>query len=171
MDTLLGFGNGIEEYVVVLLVYAALFVIMRYAHPVVELNFRTTFWVLYYGWGFGVFIGNYLFYLAGFMSFLPWVNNALHTLVWIGFCLGFLYAGCHAHPMLEQFALFFIFSFIVKWTERTVLGTWELNHFFFLHGNFAYLIGWSLLDGLYPIISIAGLKVVSRFVDGVVVPS
>lgn len=171
MDALLGFGNGFEEYIIVLLVYAALFVLMRYAHPVVELNFRTTFRVLYVGWGFGVFIGNYLFYLLGIMSFLPWVNNALHTLVWIGLCLGFLYAGCHTHPMPEQIALFFLFSLFVKWTERTVLGTWELNHFFFVHGNLAYLLGWSLLDGLYPLISIAGLKVVSRFVDGVVVPS
>jgi hypothetical protein len=171
METLLGFGNGIEQYFIVLCMYAALFVIMRYAHPVVELNFRTTFLVLWVGWGVGVFIGNYLCYLLGIMSFLPWVNNALHTFVWIGLCLGFLYAGCHNQPMLEQFALFFIFSLFVKVTEREVLGTWEFDHFFFVHGNIAYLLGWSLLDGLYPFISIAVLKVASRFVDGVVIPS
>jgi len=171
MDALFGFGNGFEEYLIVLFVYATLFVLMRYAHPVVELNFRTTFRVLCVGWGFGVFVGNYLFYQLGIMSFLPWVNNALHTFVWIGLCLGFLYAGCHTHPMLEQFALFFIFSLFVKVTERTVLGTWEMNHFFFIHGNLAYLLGWSLLDGLYPLIASAGLKVVARYVEGVVVPS
>lgn len=171
MDTLLGFGNGFEQYAIVLSVYAALFVLMRYAHPVVELNFRTTYWVLGIGWGLGVFIGNYLCYLLGIMSFLPWVNNALHTFVWIGLCLSFLYAGCHNQPMPEQFALFFIFSLMVKIAEREVLGTWELNYFFFVRGNMAYLLGWSLLDGLYPLISIAGLKVVARYVEGVVVPS
>jgi hypothetical protein len=171
MDAILGTGNGFWEYALVILVYAALFLIMRYAHPVVELNFRVTFKVLYVGWGFGVLIGNYLFYLLGIMSFLPWLNNVLHTLVWIGLCLGFLYAGCHDKPLLEQCSLFFIFSFIVKWSERTILGTWELDHFLYLHGNMAYLLGWSILDGLYPIISIAGLKAVAKFIDGVIVPS
>jgi hypothetical protein len=101
------------------------------------------------------------------MSFLPWVNNVLHTFVWIGLCLGFLYAGARKRPLWEQFLLFSIFSFIVKQAEHEVLGTSELDHFFLIRGNAAYITGWSLMDGLYPIISRLGLRLVARFVSGV----
>ncbi len=168
MDQLLGPGNSLLTYAVVVVLYGGLFVVMRYAHPVVDLNFRVTFWVLYVGWGVGTFVGNYLFFLWGIMSFLPWLNNGLHTFVWIGFCLGFLYAGCYRRPVLEQCALFVVFSLIVKAMEHDLLGTWELDHFFMIPGNRAYIIGWSILDGLYPFISVAGLKFVSRFIRGIV---
>jgi len=170
MKEILGAGNEITDYLAVLAVYGALFIVMRYASETVELNFRKTFWILFVGWSVGVFIGNYLFYLLGIMSFLPWLNNFFHTFIWIGLCLGFLYAGAHRKPMWEQFALFAIFSFIVKWAEHTILGTWELDHFFFIEGNLAYIIGWSLMDGLYPILSALGLKLVSKFVSGVITP-
>lgn len=167
MDEFLGFGNTLMEYLWILVLYASLFAVMRHAHPRVELNFRKTYWVLYAGWAVGVFFGNYLFYRLGYMSFLPWLNNLVHTFIWIGFCLTFLYAGCYRKPLLEQFVLFAVFSLIVKAFERYVLGTWELDHFFWFNGNNAYIIGWSLMDGLYPLISIAGLKLVSRFTDGI----
>jgi len=104
------------------------------------------------------------------MSFLPWLNNFFHTFIWIGLCLSFLYAGAYRKPPLEQMALFAIFSFIVKWAERTILGTWELDHFFFIPGNVAYITGWSLMDGIYPIISAFGLRLVSKFMRGVITP-
>jgi hypothetical protein len=109
MAPLLDVGSGLGEYVLVLLVYAAMVVLMRYAHPRVELNFRRTYWILCAAWGLGVFVGNYLFYLIGVMSFLPWLNNALHTFIWIGLCLGFLYAWCYTKPLWEQCLLFIIF--------------------------------------------------------------
>lgn len=170
MNEVLGAGNGLLDYALVLIVYAALFVVMRYGHERVELNFRKTFWVLAVGWAITVFAGNYAFYLIGIMSFLPWLNNFFHTFLWIGLCLTFLYAGAHRKPLIEQFALFAIFSFIVKWAEHEILGTWEMDHFFFVQGNIAYILGWSLLDGLYPLISAAGLALVSRFARGVVTP-
>lgn len=170
MNDLLGAGNGLLDYLPVLLFYGAMFLLIRYGNRRVELNFRKTFWILFFGWGFGVFIGNYLFYQIGIMSFLPWLNNAFHTLIWIGLCLGFLYAGCYRKPIAEQVALFVIFSFLVKVAERTLLGTWELDHFFGIDGNRSYIIGWSLMDGLYPFISVLGLRIVSRFTPGVVVP-
>ena len=170
MTEILGAGNTVGDYALVLVVYAALFIIMRYAKERVELNFRKTFWILFAGWGVGVFFGNYLFYRLGVMSFLPWLNNFFHTFIWIGLCLSFLYAGAYRKPLLEQMALFAIFSFIVKWAERTILGTWELDHFFFIPGNVAYITGWSLMDGLYPIISAFGLRLVSKFVRGVITP-
>jgi hypothetical protein len=167
---LLGAGNGPADYAVLLVVYGCLFLVMRYANPRIDPTFRKTYWTLFLGWGTLVLIANYLLYLAGLMSFLPWLNNAFHTFIWIGLCLGFMYAEAHRHPLLEQFALFAIFSFIVKWAERTILGTWEHGHFFGIPGNMAYIIGWSLADGLYPVVSVAGLKVVSKFISGLVVP-
>ena len=166
-DLWLGPGNGLLEYALVLLVYAALFLIMRHAQAHVELNFRRTYWILFWGWGIGTFVGNYALYRLGVMSFLPWLNNFLHTFVWIGLCLGFLYAGAYRRPAVEQFLLFAIFSFIVKVAERTILGTWDLDHFFFIRGNLAYLIGWSLMDGLYPALSRLALRVLRRFIPGV----
>lgn len=162
--------NGLLEYALVLLMYGLFFIVMRYANRNVELNFRKTFWVLYFGWSVLVFIGNFLFYTWGFMSFLPWVNNFLHTFVWIGFCLGFLYAGCHERPLWEQFVLFMVFSLVVKAFEHDLLGTWELDHFFWFHGNHAYIVGWSMMDGLYPVISSAVLHLLSKFIDGIAVP-
>ena len=168
MREILGANNGLLDYALVLAVYAALFILMRYGNERVELNFVRTYWVLFFGWAVSVFAGNYLFYRLGIMSFLPWLNNFFHTFIWIGLCLSFLYAGAHRKPLVEQFALFAIFSFIVKWAEHEILGTWEMDRFFFIEGNHAYIIGWSLMDGLYPIISAIGLSFVSKFVRGVV---
>ena len=170
MSSILGEGNTWLSYLPVLLVYLLLFVVMRYATSRVELNFRVSYRLMALGWSISVFIGNYLFYRLGIMSFLPWLNNALHTFVWIGLCLSFLYAGCYRRPIWEQCLLFSIFSVIVKFAERQLLGTWELDHFFFIDGNLAYILGWSLMDGLYPFISMFALTQFSRFVRGVVVP-
>ena len=169
-ESVMGAGNGVMDYVLVLLVYGGLFLIMRYAHPRVDEPFRRTWWTLFWGWGIGVFIANYLLYLAGFMSFLPWLNNAFHTLLWIGLCLGFMYAEAHRRTFVEQFALYAIFSLIVKYAEHALLGTWEHGHFFGIEGNTAYIIGWSLMDGLYPVVSVVGLKLISRMIGGLVVP-
>jgi hypothetical protein len=167
---ILGTNNGLLNYSLVIAVYAALFVVIRYAGGKVELNFVRTYWALFFGWAFSVFAGNYLFYMLGVMSFLPWLNNFIHTFIWIGLCLSFLYAGARSKPMLVQFALFAIFSFIVKWAEHEILGTWEMDRFFFVRGNLAYITGWSLLDGLYPIISAFGLGIISKFVRGILRP-
>ena len=165
-----GPGNGLLEYVYVLLVYGGLFLVMRFAYPRLELNFRRTYWLLCFTWAIGTFIGNYLLFLLGVMSFLPWVNNFMHTFIWIGLCLAYLYAAAHRQPLWEQFALFAIFSLIVKAAEHDLLGTWEMNHFFGIPGNRAYIVGWSLMDGLYPLLSLVGLRLVARYVRGVIIP-
>ena len=170
MEQFLGIGNGLEKYALVLLVYAGLFVVMRYAHPRVEPEFRKSFWLLYIAWAFGIFIGNYVFFLLGIMSFYPWLNNFIHSFIWIGLGLGFLYTGAYRRPTWEQFVMFTVLSFAVKVTERQVLGTWEFNRFFFIEGNLAYLIGWSVVDGLYPVLSGIGLRIASRFIPGVAAP-
>lgn len=155
------------NYLLVVAVYAMLLVLMHHANARVELNFRAAYVYLFFGWGIGTFIANYLLYRAGVMSFLPWINNFLHTFVWIGVCLGYLYAGAFRKPIIEQFALFAIYSLIVKIAEHAFLGTWEHDNFFGIRGNNAYIIGWSLMDGLYPILSLVGLRIVAKFDKGV----
>ena len=161
-----GPGNGPLQYLIVLIGYGALFIVMRAIHPRIDDDFRRRYVALGIGWFIGTFIGNYVLYRMGAMSFLPWLNNFCHTFIWIGLCLGFMYGGVYRRSGLEQFALFAIFSFIVKWGEFTVLGTWEHDHFFFIQGHVAYLIGWSLADGLYPMISVFGLRLLGQFVVG-----
>lgn len=157
-------------YVYVLGVYAMLVVLMRHANRRVELNFQSAYRYLFVGWGIGTFAANYGLYKLGVMSFLPWLNNFLHTFVWIGLCLGFLYAGAYRKPLIEQFALFAIYSLFVKIAEHALLGTWEHDNFFGIPGNTAYIVGWSLMDGLYPVVSMLGLRLVSRL-DKSVMPA
>src|SRR5437868_12941197 len=98
----LGANNTLLDYLYVLVMYGLLFLVMRYPNQTVELNFRKTYWVLYIGWSVSMFAGNYFFYYVNLMSFLPWLNDFIHSFIWIGFCLVFLYAGCYKRPMLEQ---------------------------------------------------------------------
>jgi hypothetical protein len=151
--------------------YAALFVVIRLTKPRIEPAERKTFFVIGGAWAVSVFIANYLLFRAGVMSFLPWVNNFLHTFVWIGGCLTYLYLSVReTQSMPTQFVLFATFSLIVKYAEHLLLGTWELDHFFHMfRGNFAYILGWSLADGLYPPITLYGLRLLARWVPGLVV--
>ena len=55
--------------------------------------------------------------------------------------------------------VFATFSIIVKYAEQLAFGTWNLDHFLYaVDGNFAYLLGWSLADGTYPIITLLALR-------------
>jgi hypothetical protein len=170
MNEILGAGNGLVSYIFILLIYAALVVVMKQGHPGVTPEARKTYAVLYFTYAIIGFVANYLLYLAGVMSFLPWLNNIIHTFVWLGFCLGFLYIGAYRRPLWEQLVMFAIFSFVVKLAEHQVLGTWEMDHFFFVPGNLAYMFGWSLVDGLIPVGSMIWLKVLSKYVSGLLVP-
>jgi hypothetical protein len=167
MENILGVSNSILDYLLVLLIYFAVFILIRYPHPRIELNFKINFIVLFMFWSVAMFAGNYLFYLLGAMSFLPWLNNFIHTFLWVGFCLTFLYAGVYKHNIIEQFLLFAIFSFIIKVFENIILGTWEKDPYFFFHGKYAYIIIMSLVDGFYPIISVIVLKLSSMLIRGV----
>lgn len=169
-DAVLGPANPLSDYLLLLLFYGAMVILIRSGRRRFDPNFRRSYIALFIGWGIGTFIANYLLFRVGVMSFLPWLNNALHTFVWIGLCLAFLYAGVYRRPLYEQFALFAIYSFLVKMAEQLLLGTWEFPHFFGIPGNAAYVVGWSLMDGLYPVISMVGLRLLSNVVEGLVVP-
>ncbi len=147
----------------ILLLYAALFVIMRTIRKRIDGDEKGLFVFIGLLWAGLVFIGNYLFYRIGIMSFLPWLNNFMHTFIWIGFCLTWLFLSVRAKESLPvQCVLFAVFSLIVKYAEQLLFGIWEHDHFFFVFkGNFAYVLGWSLMDGSYPIITKYGLKLLA----------
>lgn len=154
-----------------LLFYAALFVVFRAYKKRLEPWERKTYLVVALAWAGSVFVANYLLHLAGLMSFLPWTNNFLHTFVWIGGGLAWLYLGVRdREPLAVQIVLFATFSLIVKVFEQVLLGTWEHPHFFHVfEGNAAYVLGWSLADGLYPVLTLFGLRLLKRRVSGLVV--
>jgi len=171
MNDFLGAGNGLGQYLLVLLVYAGLFVVMRYARGTVEPEFRKTFVILAIIYGIAGFTANYALFRVGVMSFLPWLNNFVHTFIWIGLCLAFLYVGAYNRPLWEQFVMFAIFSFVVKLAERQILGTWEQNHWFGIPSNLAYMLCWSLFDGLVPLMTWFGLRIAAPYIKGLVVPT
>ncbi len=162
---------SILRVLILLAFYAALFVVIRTTGHRIKPEERKTFLVIGAVWAVSVFIANYLLYRAGYMSFLPWVNNFMHTFLWIGFCLTWLYLGVrHTEPMLLQFIIFATFSLVVKYAEQMLFGTWDHGHFFHVfQGNTAYVLGWSLADGLYPPLTFFGLRLLRRFVKGLVV--
>ncbi len=151
--------------------YALIFIVMRLTKKRVDPIEKQTFLWVGAVWAISVFVANYLLYLAGVMSFLPWVNNFMHTFIWIGFCLTWFYLGVReTEPIWAQCAMFGFFSLIVKYAEQRLFGTWDMDHFFFswLHGNGAYIGGWSLADASYPILTLFTLRLVARRVPGLI---
>jgi hypothetical protein len=154
----------------VLLVYGAMFIVARSWNPGTPAAERRTALVIGLSWAVATFVMNYLLYLAGVMSFLPWLNNFMHTFVWIGGVLTTIYIGVRRRQSLaSQMVMYATFSLFIKILEHTVFGTWDHPHFFHVfQGNAAYIIGWSLADGLYPPITLFGLRFVSKFIPGLV---
>ncbi len=154
----------------VLLLYAGLFTIIRVIEPRIPPQERRTAVAIGLAWAAPVFLANYLLYKADLMSFLPWLTNFMHTFLWIGICLTFLYLGVRStQPMWVQIVLFTTFSLIVKYAEHIAFGTWDQDNFFHVfHGNWTYILGWSIADGMYPLITLWGLRFASRWIPGLV---
>jgi hypothetical protein len=151
--------------IALLLFYAALFVIIRITKHEIDVGERRIYGLLFLAWAAPVFVANYLLALVGLESFIPWHINAMHTFIWIGLCLGWLYLGVRGQPLWVQFVTFAAFSLAVKLFEEKLFGVWSSDHFFFvLPGNWAYILGWSLADGLYPLLSMAGLALLGRVI-------
>jgi hypothetical protein len=153
MDQIVGANNSLLDYLLVIGIYGLLFLFIRYPKPTLELNYKANFIFLVALWAFLMFTGNYLFYRLGVMSFLPWLNNLLHSFVWVGICLGWLYYCTHQRPLWEQFIFFAFTSFIVKMAEHMILGTWSMESYLGIQSPYAYIIAMSIVDGFYPIIS------------------
>ena len=158
METIFGAGNGIGNYLLVLLVYGLMFLLIRSAKPVLELNYKGIFLLLLIFWFLLMFVGNYAGYKLGVMAFLPWLNNFLHTFVWVGLCLNWLYYVTKERPLWEQILFFAWTSFIVKVAEHLLLGTWHRPSYLGINNPYAYIIAMSGVDGFYPIITLMLLR-------------
>lgn len=153
-----------------LLLYGTLLIVVRTYGWRASRDERHTAQTVGIAWALATFVLNYLLYLAGVMSFMPWVTNFLHTFVWIGGVLTVLYMGVRrTQPLWVQMVLFAVFSLVVKVGEQILFGTWDHPHFFqIFQGNTAYVLGWSLADGLYPPITLFGLRFLAKFTKGLV---
>lgn len=160
-----------ERVIAVLLVYASLFVLIRMHKKSIDRSERKTFWFIALVWAVSVFGGNIMLARMNLMSPLPIVNNFMHTFLWIGLCLAWLYLGIRdRESMVVQFIAFATFSLVVKVFEHQLFGTWDHDHFFHIfRGNAAYILGWSLADGLYPPLTLFGLRLVKRHISGLIV--
>jgi hypothetical protein len=154
----------------VLAFYGAMFVLIRLSRGRIADFEKRTYLAVAVAWAVPVFVANWLLYKAGAMSFLPWVNNFMHTFLWIGLCLSWLYLGVReTQPLWLQFVLFTTFSLLVKYAEQKLFGTWEHDNFFGIGGNGAYVMGWSIADGTYPILTLFGVRIAARYLDGLAV--
>src|SRR6266446_4073450 len=113
METILGVNNTLIDYLFVLAIYFLIYLLVRYPQRSIELNFKSNFIALYIIWSLAMFSGNYFGYLGGVMSFLPWLNNFIHSFGWVGFVLAWLYMTTRKLPMLYRFFLSAMFSFII----------------------------------------------------------
>lgn len=157
--------------VFILALYAALFfVIQGLRRGGIRPEERKTYWLVGFLWAISVFVGNYAFYKIGIMSFIPWINNALHTFLWIGLVLGYLYMSTRSQRSIwRQSGYFIVFSFIVKYAEQMLFGIWEHDHFFWVFkGNFAYVLGWSIMDGIFPFLTNLVFRILGRFIPGLI---
>ena len=172
MDAILGANNNLLDYLLVLVIYGLMYLLIRSPKPQLELNYRSNFFFLCFFWGGLMFVGNYLGYRTGMMAFLPWLDNFVHSFIWVGLCLSWLYYCTHERPMWEQFVLFAFASFVVKVAERLIIGTWSMDTYLGIRNPYAYIIAMSLIDGFYPVLSawiLKGLGKKSTF--GVYVPA
>lgn len=163
MESILGAGNTVTDYLLVLLIYFLMWLFIKYPRPAIEQNFQGKFNFLGIVWFVLMFTGNYLFYRLGVMSFLPWLNNFIHSFFWIGICLTWLYYCCRERSMLEQIIFFAFTSFIIKMAEHMLLGTWSKDEHFGIKHPLAYLVAMSIVDGAYPVLSKWFLQLREKF--------
>jgi len=154
----------------ILLFYAALFVVISISGRTLTKDERKTF-LLLCGAGFSIaFITNFLLFKIGAMTFLPWINNFLHSFFWIGLGFPWLYFATRGRSPLVVFITFTTLSLVVKYIEQLLFGTWDGPNFLhIIPGNLGYILGWSLVDGCLPFVMSIGLKLLSRFVPGLLV--
>ncbi|MFI5156221.1 MAG: hypothetical protein ACHQEM_08545 [Chitinophagales bacterium] len=153
MDRILGPDNGFKEYLLVLLIYLLVFLLIRYPRRIIELNERSSFLLLFLSWSVFIFVGNYIGYLLGAMSFLPWLNNLIHSFGWVGIGLTWLYFSSRELPWYYRFFLSAMYSFIIKFMENDILGSWQFDPYLMFNGKWAYIIIMSAVDGFYPVLS------------------
>ena len=106
-EDIFGTNASLLDYLLVLFIYLLMLLLIKYPKPVIELNYRINFIFLAIFWATFMFIGNYVGYKMGLMSFLPWLNNSIHTFIWVGLGLNWLYYSALERPVWEQ-VIFFV---------------------------------------------------------------
>ncbi|HXB93382.1 MAG TPA: hypothetical protein VNU72_13885 [Puia sp.] len=170
MDNILGADNGLVNYGMVLLIYGLIFLLVWYPKNTIELNSRSSFLLLYFFWSIFIFAGNYVGFLLGVMSFLPWLDNFIHSFIWVGFMLTWLYFSTRGLPWYYRCFLAGMYSFIIKYAEHTIIATWSFDPYFFFTGPYAYIIIMALVDCLYPPISDLLLTQVNKKFPSIYLP-
>jgi hypothetical protein len=101
-----------------------LFVVISISGRTLTKDERKTF-LLLCGAGFSIaFITNFLLFKIGAMTFLPWINNFLHSFFWIGLGFPWLYFATRGRSPLVVFITFTTLSLVVKYIEQLLFGTW-----------------------------------------------
>jgi hypothetical protein len=170
MEKILGASCTLSDYLLVLFIYLLVFLLVWYPKRTVELNSRSSFLVLYLFWSVAMFAGNYIGYLLGFMAFLPWLDNFMHSFLWVGFALAWLYFSSTGLPWYYRFFLAGMFSFLIKFSENFILGTWAFDPYFFFTGKYAYIIIMALVDGFYPLASDILLRQLNKRFTSIYLP-
>lgn len=111
--------------ITILAIYFILFLVIKgFRLTGIEKEERKTYFLIGGLWAIGVFLGNFGFYKLGIMSFTPWVLNFLHTFIWIGFVLSYLYMSTRMNTSIfRQMLYFIVFSFIVKYAEQVLFDS------------------------------------------------
>jgi hypothetical protein len=128
---------------------------------------RKTFAILWVGAGSVAFFTNILLAKFGIMEPMPVAYNGLHTALWIGFGFPYMWFGTRDAPFWKVYVIFLTTSFIIKYVEYHLFGTWNGNGFLGLgSGMFWYVLGWSAVDGFLPVLMSLGVKLLGKFVPG-----
>lgn len=161
----------LTRIIALLLLYGLIFLVAWYDRRTLDAAEKKTFRVFWLFWSVTIFVVNYLGYLIGVFSFLPWLNNFLHTFVWIGVVLTYLFLAVRREHIVVQFLAFAGFSLAVRYAEHKLFDVWNHDHFLYLfRGTEAYILGWSFIDGFYPIAAFLVLRLLAKGVSGLVVP-
>ena len=134
---------------------------------------RKTF-LLLCGAGFSIaFVTNFLLFRIGAMTFLPWINNFLHSFFWIGRRVPYwLYFATRGRSPLVVFITDSPrWSLVVKYIEQLLFGTMGRSQLPPHHPRKPRLHPRLVAGGhgCLPFVMSIGLKLLSRFVPGLVV--
>jgi len=154
----------------ILALYAALAVVISISGRKLTREERKTFLLLAGSASAIAFVSNFLLFKIGAMTFLPWINNFLHSFFWIGLMFPWMYFATRGRSPVVVFITFATLSLVVKYIEQILFGTWDGPNFLhIIPGNFGYILGWSLVDGGLPFVMSFGLRLLSKFMPGLVV--
>lgn len=154
---------------VLLAVYGLVFSVAWFDRRRLDRAERRTFWVLFVAWSVSVPLINYGGYRLGLVGPMPWLNNLLHGVVWVGVVLTYLFLAVRHLHIAVQFMAFAFFSLVVRYVEYRLFGVWEHPHFLHVfRGTEASLLGWSFVDGFIPLLDLGLLALLRGRVPGLV---